>query len=260
MKLRHDHLKDIVWQDLSKLSLYEKIVENTLTVPWLLASWVLAYYHLYFLALPCSFMFFLTGLRQAHNGFHHTLGTSHLITQITLFINSILMLASMDAVKYNHLRHHKCCLEEGDEEGKCAKMKAGKALLYGPIFIFRLHKSGLLSKNKRTVINIITQLVLILIGAITVFVLNITFLKYHVIVMIAAELMTAFFAVWTVHHDCDEEVIARSISNTWKSRLTYSMFYHLEHHLYPQVPTIKLRKLSERIKTQHPEIKIKEVF
>jgi fatty acid desaturase len=120
------------------------IIENTITLPWLLASWILAYYRLSLIALPVSFIFFLTALRQAHNGFHYTLGT--------------------------------------------------------------------------------------------------------------------VFAVWTVHHDCDEEVFARTLSTRWKNKLTYNMFYHLEHHLFPSVPTIKLPQLSSRIREGLPDLKTKEVF
>lgn len=90
--------------------------------------------------------------------------------------------------------------------------------------------------------------------------LHISFLEYHILAMATGELFTAFFAVWTVHHDCDEEVFARTISQRWKNKLTYNMFYHLEHHLYPGVPTIKLPELSQRIRTAIPDLKAKEVF
>jgi len=69
-----------------------------------------------------------------HNGFHHTLGTSDVSTAATLFLNSIVMLAAMHAIKYNHLRHHKYCLKPEDVEGNCARMPGWKALGYGPVF------------------------------------------------------------------------------------------------------------------------------
>lgn len=261
MSILHDkRLRLVSWKDLTRLSFKEKCIENMLPLPWLLASWLLAWHHLYLLALPFSFIFFLAGLRQVHNGFHYTLGTSARTTRMTLFANSVLMLAAMHAVKYNHLRHHKYCLQEDDEEGRCARMKAFKAVAYGPVFIFRIHRSVLRSGNKSYVRNTCLELGAIFLFIALVLVFRIPFLTYHIIAMTAGEFLTAFFAVWTVHHDCDEHVFARTLSNRWKNRLTYNMFFHLEHHLFPGVPTIKLPLLAERIKEQLPELKPKEVF
>lgn len=261
MNILHDkRLKLVQWKDLTKLSPFETFVENSLSIPWLLASWMLAYYHYYLLALPFSFVFFLTGLRQVHNGFHYTLGVSRKLTALTLFFNSLLMLAAMDAIKYNHLRHHKHCLSDDDVEGKCARMSAGKSLLYGPQFIYEQHVSALLSGKRKVVIPVILEMAGIVITVTCVLITKVDFLVYHIIAMAIGELFTAFFAIWTVHHDCDEEEVARTLSNKWKNRFTYNMFYHLEHHLFPGVPTIKLPVLSKRIRQQLPDARPKEVF
>jgi fatty acid desaturase len=74
------------------------------------------------------------------------------------------------------------------------------------------------------------------------------------------ELLTGFFAVWIVHDDCDEHLFARTLSNKWKNTFTYNRFYHLEHHLFPNVSTIKLPELSKRIKEKLPDIAPNEVF
>ena len=261
MSILHDQrLRTVRWRDLTRLTLPEKIIENSITLPWLAASLTLAWFHLYLLAAPCSFLFFLTGLRQAHNGFHHTLGTSRTATWLTLFLNSILMMAAMHAVKYNHLRHHKYCLQDGDVEGNCARMRPLAAICYGPVFIFRLHATAL-SKGDRA----IRQGVRLELAAMALFALaavgfSIRILEYHIIVMTIGEIFSGFFAVWTVHHDCDEEVFARTLSPRWKNFFTYNMFYHLEHHLFPGVPTIKLRELSTRIREKLPDLQAKEVF
>ena len=261
MNILHDkRLRRVYWKDLTRLSFKETFIENTLPLPWLAVSWLLAYYHYYIIALPFSFIFFLAGLRQVHNGFHYTLGTSAAATWITLFVNSLLMLAAMHAVKYNHLRHHKYCLQEEDIEGNCAKMRPLKAIAYGPVFIFRMHRAALQSKNRLIVRNTCAELLAIAVFISLVLLLGIHFLVYHIIAMTVGEFLTGFFAVWTVHHDCDEHLFARTLSNKWKNRLTYNMFFHLEHHLFPGVPTIKLPQLSERIKDELPDIRPKQVF
>ena len=63
-----------------------------------------------------SFMLFLTGLRQVHNAHHYALGLSRRATEWFLFAMSVVMLGAMHAVQFNHLRHHKLCMAEGDAE------------------------------------------------------------------------------------------------------------------------------------------------
>ncbi|MFK8011694.1 MAG: fatty acid desaturase, partial [Marinicellaceae bacterium] len=93
------------------------------------------------------------------------------------------------------------------------------------------------------------------------FVLNYDFLRYHIIVMLVGQSMTAFFAVWTVHHDCDsEKQVARTIRHGIKAKLTFNMFYHLEHHLFPAVPTCHLHLLANRIDKVAPKLEKKQVF
>jgi len=255
--LTDGRLRAVQWKDLTRLSPTEMIIENSITIPWLSISCILAACHYYIPALPFSFFFFLTGLRQSHNAFHHTLGTTRPLTRLTLLANSVAMLASMHAVRYNHLRHHAYCLQKEDVEGSWARMPAWKALLYGPLFIIRQHMVALRSKDRPIILLELAAIVVLITAA---FKFHIAFLQYHVLVMAVGELFSGFFAVWTVHHDCDEENFARTLSNGWKNKLFYNMFYHLEHHLFPGVPTIKLPILAARIRKALPDKTFKEVF
>jgi fatty acid desaturase len=38
------------------------------------------------------------------------------------------------------------------------------------------------------------------------------------------------------------------------------MFYHLEHHLYPRIPTCRLPVLAERLDRELPELVRKQVY
>lgn len=254
-------LKRVEWKDLRKLSVKEMLIENNLTIPWALSSWALAYFGYYWLALPCSAFFFLTGLRQVHNGFHNSLGTNRFLTWLSLYINSILLMASIHAVKFNHLRHHKYCLSEEDQEGKSAHMTWYGAILYGPIHMFKIHQITWQIGNKKYRRNMLIELLSAGAFAFIAFYFNIHWLIYHIIVMIIGEFLMAFFAVWTVHHDThDDPKLARTQRGKWKNKITFSMFYHLEHHLFPAVPTIKLPELARRIDESIPEIEKKQTF
>lgn len=254
-------LKKVDWKDLKNLSAREMLIENNLTIPWLIISLTLAYFKYYLFALPFSAFYFLTALRQVHNGFHNSLGTNKFLTWLTLYLNSISMMASIHAVKFNHIRHHKYCLTEDDYEGKSAGMTWYGAILYGPVHMFLIHKITLQLANKNYVKNVILELVSIAIFAFVVFYFNIHFLIYHIIVMVVGEFLMAFFAVWTVHHDTEEKPgFARTQREGWKNKVTFSMFYHLEHHLFPAVPTIKLPELAKRIDEVLPELEKKQTF
>ncbi|MDJ1484610.1 fatty acid desaturase [Cytophagaceae bacterium YF14B1] len=254
-------LRTVKWKDLQQLSVREMLIENNLTIPWALISWLFAFYGYYMLALPFSAFFFLTALRQVHNGFHNSLGTNKTLTWLSLYINSILMMVSIHAVKYNHIRHHKYCLSEEDYEGKSAGMTWYGAILYGPVHMFLIHKVTLQLANKKYVRNVLLELFSVVVFVGVIFYFNIMFLIYHCIVMLIGEFLMAFFAVWTVHHDTHEAPeIARTQRGTWKNKLTFSMFYHLEHHLFPAVPTIKLPELAKRIDDALPELEKKQTF
>lgn len=254
-------LKKVEWKDLRALSVREMLIENNLTIPWFLLSMTLAYMGYYVLALPSSAFFFLTALRQVHNGFHHALGTSKFLTWLSLYTNSVLMMVSIHAVKFNHIRHHKYCLSEEDYEGKSAGMTWYGAILYGPVHLFLIHKVTLQLGNKYHRFNVLLELTSIALALAAVFYYQIHFLMYHMVVMLIGECLMAFFAVWSVHHDTHESPeFARTQRTGWKNAITFSMFYHLEHHLFPAVPTIKLPELARRIDAALPEIHKKNTF
>ncbi len=254
-------LRKVEWRDLRKLSTKEMLIENNLTIPWFVASITLAYFEYYWIALPFSAFFFLTGLRQVHNGFHRALGTSKFLTWLSLYINSLLMIVSMHAVKFNHIRHHKYCLSEEDQEGKSAHMTWYGAILYGPIHMFKIHQITWKIGHKKYRRNMLLELISITLLVTAIFYFNIHWAIYHVLVMVVGEFLMAFFAVWTVHHDTDEDPsLARTQRKGWKNKITFSMFYHLEHHLFPAVPTIKLPELAARMDAVLPEIEKKNTF
>jgi fatty acid desaturase len=255
-------LRAIPWSDLLPLRRREVAHELTLSLPWLLASLAAAQWHLYPLALFASFMFFLTGLRQVHNAYHYALGVPRAATEWVMLVLSVLMLGSMHAVQVNHLRHHRYCLGEEDIEAMSARLPAWRAVLLGPWFPLRLHHAALQvgsSRQRRWIgVELFANAAWI---ALVFAVFESRALEYHVMAMALGQCLTAFFAVWTVHHDCaDGAFPARTIHHPFKALLTYSMFYHVEHHLYPTVPTCLLPILARRLDRVAPELRALKVF
>jgi fatty acid desaturase len=263
VRLRSDpRLRAIAWSDLLALTHHEIARELTISLPWLVASLAAAQWHLYLPALLASFMFFLTGLRQVHNAYHYALGLSRTATESVMLVLSVLMLGSMHAVQVNHLRHHRYCLGEEDIEAMSARLPAWRALLLGPWFPLRLHHAALRVGSRRQCRWIGIELFANAVWIALVFaVFDNRVLEYHIIAMALGQCLTAFFAVWTVHHDCGDGAFpARTIRNRWKAWLSYAMFYHVEHHLYPAVPTCRLPILARRLDRVAPELGALKVF
>lgn len=255
-------LRTLPWRDLVPVTRLEIVREPLLPAAWLAASLLAAGYGHRVLALGLSFMFFLTGLRLVHNAFHSALGLSRRGTEAVLWVMSFVMLGSMHAVRFNHLQHHKETLGEDDVEGRHADLPAWRALLYGPVFPVLLHLTALRKGNRQMRRTVVSELLMSAAWIALVFgFLGSGLLRYHVGAMLAGQCMTAFFAVWTVHHHCDRQhYIARTLRSRIKNLLTFDMFLHIEHHLYPRVPTCHLGELSRRIDRVAPELKSKIVF
>jgi fatty acid desaturase len=260
--LRSGRLAGIEWRDLVELTPLETARELTLCLPWLALSLAFAAERLYPPALAASFMMFLTGLRQVHNGHHHALGLGRRANEWFLFAMSVVMLGAMHAVKFNHLRHHKLCMGEGDVEAASARMSGWQAIAFGPLFPLLLHRTALAKGNRRVRLWICGELAANLAWIAAVFLwLRVDALRYHVIAMGIAQCLTAFFAVWTVHHDTEDARYPARTQRGWlRNFLSYHMFLHVEHHLFPQVPTCHLPALARRLDRAMPELALRQVW
>ena len=247
-------MHEVEWRDLVPMRRGEGMVECLHPLPWLLASWAFATARLWPLALACSFLFFLTALRLNHEAIHRNLcfrGSGH---QLVLHALSALMLGSNSAVAANHLHHHAHVGRPSDLEGKCGKMSGGRVLAYGPLFPLEMHlaawRRGHGGLRRRMLIDLGLNA-----AAIAAAILGPAALRYHVSAMAVAQCLTAFFAVWITHRGCHgEALVARTQRSPLINLLTYNMFFHLEHHLFPAVPVKRLGRLAARIDAAAPEI------
>ncbi len=255
---RDPRLQSLAWRDLARVNRGQVAAELLLSLPWLAGSLVLASAGLYLPALAASFVFFLAGLRQVHGACHYSLGVSRTASEWVLFVLSVIMLGSMHAVQVNHLRHHRYCLAEGDVEAASARLSGWRAILSGPLFPLRLQRAALRFGNRRQRRWVRAELGGNVVWLAAVFgILNLPALRYHVLVMAIGQCLTAFFAVWTVHHGCEPSThrFARTLRGAWANFLTMHMFFHVEHHLCPSVPTCHLPQLAERLDRVAPEYK-----
>jgi fatty acid desaturase len=266
-QVRDERLQTVDWRDLLPLTRAEVIYETLIALPWLivsLAAWQLAassHQAFALVALASAFFFFLTGLRQVHNAYHYALGLGRWSTDLTMLALSAGMMSAMHAVQATHLNHHRHCLDHADVEGRAASQSWWRALVGGPAFALDLHRSGWVLSGPRARRWIVVEalaLALIVTAAVSIDWLP---LRAHVASMITGQCFTAFFAVWTVHHDCQTSGrIARTQRGWLKNVVSYDMFHHVEHHLFPAVPTCHLPELSRRLDRVAPDYKELTVY
>lgn len=262
-----ERLRTVEWRDLLCLTRGEVLYEALITAPWLagsLAAWHFAgtsYRAFVGVALLSAFFFFLTGLRQVHNAYHRALGLGRWPTDLTMFALSVGMMSAMHAIQATHLHHHRYCLNAEDVEGGAARHAWWRALLSGPAFALHLHRKGWMLAGPRARRWILAEVMAIGVTGTAAALTDSLPLRAHVAAMIVGQCFTGFFAVWTVHHDCRPTGrIARTQRGWLKNFLSYDMFHHVEHHLFPAVPTCHLPELSRRLDRVAPDYKDLTVY
>ncbi len=245
----------VKWRDLTPMRPRDGLIECAHLLPWLAASWFLADQGHWLAALPCSFMFFLTALRLNHEAIHHNLGFNARDHRLVLHILSALMTGSNNAVAANHMHHHQHVMQPDDLEGKAGRMNGWRVLIYGPVFPVEMHiaawQRGGESFRRRMAIDGLLNFGLFATFAMTGW----KVLGYHIAVVIVAQCLTAFFAVWITHQGCEgDNLIARTQRGRLVNLLSYNMFFHLEHHLFPGVPVKRLGTLAARMDAARPQL------
>jgi len=251
--MRHPSLANIKWQDLRELRSIEVVYNVVLSLPFLLLSWYSVLQGWWWVAFSASFFFFMAALRQAHDCYHRTLGVSQDATELVLFALSITMLCSTHAIRYTHLNHHRDPLGVSDVEGNWARLPWYQAILGGGLFSIAIQWFGLTHGSQRQRRLVMVDMLLIGSVVVAAIITMHPILVYHVLVMLLANMLVGFFAVWSVHHGCDDIVYARSERHPVVNLLTFNLLYHIEHHLFPAVPTHHLPQLALRLDTAAPQ-------
>jgi len=259
--LRARAIREVPWRDLAVIRPIERWRELLLPIPFLVTARIAFTLDYIPLVLIASAYFFLAGLRVVHDAFHGNLALSRRANDLVLLVLSGLMLGSMHAVRLTHLQHHRDCLGPGDVEGNTARRSALGAIAAGIAFPFALHRAAWRLADRRGRRWMLGELALtaaLVVAAVTA---GVSQLANHVALMLIAQTLTGFFAVWTVHHDVDpDRQIARTLRSRVKSALALGMFFHLEHHLFPTVPTCHLPALADRLERAAPELSKARVY
>ncbi len=194
---------------------------------------------------------FIFSVSYLHDVAHGSAGLNAGQTHWALFAYGVLMLQSGHSFRYSHLFHHTHCLEDDDMEGAPARMNLIGALMCGPVYLPKLWARALkeTSPKERGWIAAELATALALVGAAAVALhWSAAPLLYCALVYGGGwgyPLATAYLPHYKPGSKPLEQ--ARTMRGTIVPALFMNLTYHLEHHLYPQVPGTNLRRLAMRL-------------
>lgn len=209
-----------------------------------------AYFDLWLLTAIIVFLIFVAVVTVTHDVVHGTLGLTNRQTECALFLMGAVLMESGHAYRTTHRQHHTTFPEEDDPEGYPAKMSLLGAVLYGPVFLWRLWWWAFQrNRGQRAwlVVEGLLPLIIVIMGLLlwesTPYVL------LYAALAIVGSWVYPLLTVYLPHKDFGDTPLTQT--HTLRGHIIPAIFleltYHLEHHLYPQVPSHHLSELARRL-------------
>ena len=207
------------------------------------------------LAPVVVFALFVSIVTSAHDVVHGSLGLSRRQTHWALFALGALVLESGHAYRATHLRHHAVFPMEDDPEGEPAHHSAWRAVLAGPTFLLRLWWWAMKRAARRH--DPVAEAWLLAEAAWAVGAVALALALFSTSVWPAVYVAMVIGGSWVYplltshlpHRHFGDTPLTQT--HTLRGRIIPALFleltYHLEHHLYPAVPTHRLPELSRRL-------------
>jgi beta-carotene hydroxylase len=201
--------------------------------------------HLVWALLPL-FIVFTTVISLMHDTVHGALGLRRRGTDLALFGAGALLVVSGHAYRATHINHHRVFPGPDDPEGEAARMSIARALVAGPLHVPRIWIWAF--RHARRDRGWLVAEAAVLPAAIGAGLLCHPVLLY-VGLAVAGGWLYPLLTVRLPHaHPGDEPVLqARTLRGRLVPPLLLEQTYHLEHHLYPRVPSHKLPELARRL-------------
>jgi beta-carotene hydroxylase len=197
------------------------------------------------------FGIFVAVVTATHDVVHRTIGLTDRQTEIWLLLLGLVLLESGHAYRMTHRQHHRLFPSPEDPEGYPADLSLFGAVLYGPVFLVRLWCWSFVRADRRArgwlVVEASAPIIAVIAGvgywSTTPYVLA------YAVMAIVGSWVYPLLTVYLPHHDYGAEPLTQT--RTMRGRIIPAIFleltYHLEHHLYPQVPSHRRPELARRL-------------
>jgi beta-carotene hydroxylase len=194
---------------------------------------------------------FVAIVTATHDVVHRTLGLGERATDVWLFLLGLVLLESGHAYQMTHRQHHRLFPSPEDPEGYPANLSLVGAVLYGPVFLVRLWCWSFVRADLRTRCWLIAEAsapVAAVVGGVLLWSTT-PYLLFYAVMAIVGSWVYPLLTVYLPHHDYGDDPLTQT--RTLRGRVIPAVFleltYHLEHHLYPQVPSHNLPELAARL-------------
>jgi fatty acid desaturase len=201
-------------------------------------------------AIAAVVLLFVTVVAAAHDLVHRSIGLSRRSGDLFLSLIGMLVLESGHAYRASHLQHHRRFPLDDDPEGDPARMSFWRALLEGPVFLYRLWLWAWRrapSERHWLALEAIWFFAVLAIGVVA-------WPATHAVLIYAALVIAGSWVYPVANVHLPHDVHGRSAlfqTLTLRGRFVPALFleltYHLEHHLYPAVPSHHYAELAERL-------------
>lgn len=196
------------------------------------------------------FLIFIAIVTSAHDVVHGSLGLGRRATDCWLFVLGALLLASGHSYRLTHLQHHRMFPAPDDPEGEPARMTLWRAVLHGPIFLILLWRWAYCrAPRERGWLLAEAGWALLAISASVLLWPTTRAVAFYVAQVAVGVWVFPLLTVHLPHRGYGETPLSQT--HTLRGRFIPALFleltYHLEHHLYPQVPSHNLARLSQRL-------------
>ena len=238
---------DDLGRDLLQVSVARKAL--CLVTPFLVAAlfFVFAARGWWIPALLCTMVLsFITYGSVSHDLVHHTLGLPAWLNEPLLFAMELLTFRSGHAYRWTHLHHHARFPSDDDLEGAAAAMPWWRALLDGITLQPRLWAAAMRHRGPHRPWAIAEAgMIIVMLAAAT----RSTSLAVYALLVIAGSWIFPFITSFIPHdpRGADELTQTRLFRGRFLSIIAFEHLYHLEHHLYPQVPHQRWPELARRL-------------
>lgn len=219
----------------------------------LIAYGIAAYFDLWWITPIIVFLIFVAVVTVTHDVVHGTIGLTKRQTEWALFLMGAVLMESGHAYRTTHHQHHAHFPQDDDPEGYPAKLNLLGAMLYGPVFLVRLwwwafqrHRGR---RNQRVWLLIEAALPLSVVVAGILLWDSTPYVLLYAVLAIVGSWVYPLLTVYLPHKDFGDTPLTQT--HTLRGRVIPAIFleltYHLEHHLYPQVPSHHLAELARRL-------------
>lgn len=238
-------------KQLSPLSSIEKwsivlIPFITISAYFLFAQ--LQWYPLAFISL--CYLSFVTYGSCCHDLVHANFGWSRKTCNVWLSFIEVLLLRSGTTYRITHLNHHRHYPDyELDPEGRASYFSLARTLLEGPVFHAKLVLWSLKNGNNQDRRWIFIELIFLFsfwtIGIFTVKTFP-ALIIYQIMVTLGAWIIPLITS-YLVHSPHEGESIRQTklYRGIFFRVVALDHLYHLEHHLYPQIPHCRWTQLAK---------------